>query len=166
MLSEDNAPKFGSLFKELWLKVCVLFLAVFTAYFLALHPLHMKSLSKYWFTDYQPLFIISNAATSYYFFSSPKWRLPAIFLLLLTAFSLDHYRHLHDVFAVGFFLSCIYSISTVRRGRIFIPLYLATLPIFTFSMIWGEVAAITVIATYHAWILRIIYKIKLQKQGF
>lgn len=164
MLSEDNAPKFGSLFVELWLKACVLLFAVFTAYFLALHPLQMESLSKYWFTKLQPFFIISNAATSYYFFSLHRWRIPAFFLLLLTAFSVDHYQHLHNVFAVFFFLSCIYSMSMVRRGRIFIPIYLATLPIFVWSIIGGEVAAITVIASYHAWILFLLWKIKQKRQ--
>jgi len=47
------------------------------------------SFSSSWNTVLQPLYIMTNAITSYFLFSVNKWKIPALLLLTLTAFSID-----------------------------------------------------------------------------
>jgi len=41
-----------------------------------------RAISRAWDTPLQPLFIITNALVSFFFFKLPKWRVPALLLLL------------------------------------------------------------------------------------
>ena len=112
------------------------------------------SLSSYWRTPLQPMFIIINAATSYFFFSTDKWLIPSIFLLLLTAFSLDLYPTTHNVFAGLFFLSCAYPLLTLKRFQFFGILYFMSIFVLLYSgMLWFEIYCVLILGSYHLTIL-------------
>lgn len=63
----------------------------------------LSAISLVWGTILEPLFIVTNALTSYYLFSTKNWEFPALCLLLLTAFSLETFPTTHNVIAVMFF---------------------------------------------------------------
>jgi len=110
----------------------------------------LNSYSQYWSTDIRPLFIFTNAATSYFLFSMDRWKFPAICLLLLTAFSHDQYFWVHNITAICFFVLCAISILSSRKFQFFIIPYFSSIIILVTSGILGaEVFAITVICIYH-----------------
>lgn len=119
------------------------------------------SISSYWNTPLQPLFILINAGTSYYFFNSEKWRLSGVLLLLLTAFSVENYLMIHNIFAVGFFLSCIYPMVFIKRFRILAFLYLMCIPLYPLlGMLFFEIYCVLIIGIYH--LLTLIYQKRLE----
>ena len=122
----------------------------------------LGSLSQYWDTHFQPLFILSNAITSYFFFTLKNWRIPSFFLLLLTAFSWDQFFILHDIFAVGFFLSSLYSLWNSKRFLGYFILFGLSILVIPFNMLWGEIFAIIILSLFHLTIL--IYAEKLKKR--
>ena len=61
-----------------------------------------QAISRSWETPIQPLFIITNALVSFFFFKIPKWRVPATLLLLLTSFSVTDHFVLHNILSVCF----------------------------------------------------------------
>ena len=85
---------------EYRMKISVIILAAITPILCMLIHGYEPSLSTYWKTDLQPLFIIANASTSYYLYSVKKWKMSAFLLLMLTAFSVELYREVHDILAV------------------------------------------------------------------
>lgn len=147
--------------KELALKIAVVVLAL-------LQPLAVlycfnadfKSLSTTWGTFLQPLFIITNVTTSYYFFfCAKKWVLPSIFLILLTAFSVNLFPELHNFIASLFFLSCLYPLYEYKRLRLYAYAYSISVAIgFLTSLFWFEFWGVYVLCTYHLHLLWIKYK--------
>ena len=132
------------------LRLSVVIIAMASPFICLLIEGELPSYSQYWITDVRPLFIFTNAATSYFLFSVRKWRIPAICLMLLTAFSYDQYFLIHNVTAICFFITCSISISYTMRYQYYILPYLSSLIIlFLFGIYWGEVAAISVICAYH-----------------
>ena len=108
----------------------------------------------------QPLFIFTNVATSFYFFQVDKWKIPALFLLLLTVFSVNVYPNFHNMLAICFFVSCIFGITRGNYHRLFIGVYLLSLPIyFLTNFFWAEFFAVFVLCTYHARLLMIVNRI-------
>ena len=79
----------------------------------------MGSISSYWNSPLQPLFILSNALTTYVFMDLPKWKLSGILLFMLTIFSVEYYPSLHNVFAISFFVVNIYPIYKLKRWHLF-----------------------------------------------
>jgi hypothetical protein len=75
----------------------------------------LPSISSYWITPMQPMFIIVNASTSYFLFSLNRWRIPAVMLLLLTAFSFNTNESLHNIFAICFFLFNFYPLLLNKK---------------------------------------------------
>ena len=69
---------------------------------------YKPSLSQYWNTPMQPIFIFSNAATSYYLIGLKNWRISSCLLTLVTAFSIEYYPTSHNVLAVAFFVFIAY----------------------------------------------------------
>lgn len=122
----------------------------------------LYSLSQYWSTPYQPLFILSNAITAYFFFSTPNWRIPSFFLILLTAFSLEWYSNIHDILALCFFITCAHSLYNANRLNHYYVLFILALCIMPFSLLYGEILAILLLCGYHAQIL--IYKHRLDNR--
>jgi hypothetical protein len=125
----------------------------------------VPSISSVWLSYLQPLFIITNAVTSYFLFSTKNWFLPSLFLLLLTAFSVDFSLVLHNIFAVLFFIVSLYSLYGIRRLRWYIiPYILSGVVLLFFGLFWAEVWAILVICLYHLHSMYISYCIH-KKRG-
>jgi hypothetical protein len=120
----------------------------------------LPSLSKYWDTELQPFFILTNLFTSYYFYQLKRWKVSAVLLMLLTAFSVEHYEIFHNVLAVGFFISIMYPLVTIHHHRWVIWLYLSTLIILPFHLLFFEIAAISVICLYHGLVMYEVNKFK------
>ena len=136
------------------LKLSLIIISVLQPFILISTQGILWSISSYWSTPLQPIFILVNAGTSYYFFNNEKWQTPGIFLLLLTSFSVEKYLLLHNIFAVGFFLSCIYPMVYIKRFRIMAFLYLLSIPLyFIIGMLFFEIYCIIVLGIYHLCIL-------------
>jgi hypothetical protein len=147
---------------DLFIKLIVIILSIIQPFILMSICGELWSLSSYWRTPLQPMFIIINAATSYFFFSTDKWLVPSIFLLLLTAFSLDLYPTTHNVFAGLFFLSCNYPLLTLKRFQFFGVLYIMSIFVLLSSgMLWFEIYCVLILGSYHLTIL--LYKHYLDK---
>ena len=139
---------------DFYIKLFVIILSIIQPFLLMSICGELWSLSSYWRTPLQPMFIIINAATSYFFFSTDKWLIPSIFLLLLTAFSLDLYPTTHNVFAGLFFLSCAYPLLTLKRFQFFGILYFMSIFVLLYSgMLWFEIYCVLILGTYHLTIL-------------
>lgn len=110
----------------------------------------VHSISSTWLTVLQPLFIVTNAMTSYLFFDIKKWKIPAILLLLLTAFSVEFSMITHNIIATGFFLSCLYPLISARRLKIYLYLYIISIIfLIFFGIFWFEVWGVYVLCAYH-----------------
>lgn len=142
---------------DLQLKIFVIFITILQPFFLILTQGVKESISSYWESPLQPLFIFVNATTSYYLLSTPKWRTASLFLLLLTAFSVSQFKIIHNIFAGCFFLSCLISLLSVKRFFYYGILYILSIPLlFLFNFIWFEIYAMIIIVSYH--LHTIIYK--------
>jgi hypothetical protein len=142
---------------DLYLKLAVILISISQPFILIGTQGWLWSISSYWNTPMQPLFIFVNAGTSYYFFNNEKWQVPGIFLLLLTAFSVEQYKLIHNIFAAGFFLSCLYPMLHLKRFRILGFLYLLCIPLFPFiGMLFFEIYCVLIVGIYHLCIL--LYK--------
>jgi len=133
-----------------WVRVSVLLIAVTAPFICLLGAGELPSYSKYWGTDYRPLFIFANAATSYFLFSLKNWRLPAFLLMLVTIFSYDQYLWIHNTTAIAFFITAGYAISKSQKYQFYIIPYVCTLMLLYFStLLWTEIAAILTICAFH-----------------
>jgi hypothetical protein len=120
----------------------------------------IPSISSTWTTVLQPLFIVTNAMTSYLFFEIKKWKIPAMLLLLLTAFSVEFSLIAHNIIATGFFLSCLFPLIVTRRLKGYLYVYIGSIFTFLFfGIFWFEVWAVYTLCAYHLHI--ILYKISL-----
>jgi hypothetical protein len=117
----------------------------------------LPSMSSYWETPLQPLFIFVNATTSYFLFSINKWKLPSLFLLLLTAFSVSLYPQLHNVFAILFFITCLYPLIKTKRFKYYPILYSLSIIVgLLYGILWLEIYCVLILTIYHLHTL--IYK--------
>lgn len=121
---------------------------------------NIESISSSWVTILQPLFIITNAMVSYFFFDLPKWRIPAVSLLLLTAFPTTEYKIFHDIVAILFFLSCIYPMTILKRFRYYLIIYLFSLIVgIFFGLFWMETWGIVTLCVYHLHLMLFTHRI-------
>ena len=147
---------------QLYIKLIVILLSIIQPFVFLSICGELWSISSYWRTPLQPMFILVNAATSYFFFSTDKWQVPSFLLLLLTAFSLEMYPTTHNVLAGLFFLSCTYPLMTLKRFQFFGVLYLMSFLVLLYSgMLWFEIYCVLILGSYHLTIL--IYKNRLDK---
>ena len=110
----------------------------------------LRSYSEYWTTDYRPLFIITNAITSYYLFSVTRWRVSALFLLIVTAFSYDQYFYIHTISAIAFFIYSGIAIAKTKKFELYaIPYFSSLFVLVIFGILWAEVFAIFVMSVFH-----------------
>ena len=112
----------------------------------------LPSLSTYWSTPLQPLFIVSNILTSLLLFNIPKWKLSAIFLFLLTCFSVEYYGPLHNIFAVSFFIVNLYPLYSIKKYKSMLLIYLMCI-IWTPNLLLIELHAIIILCVYHLLVL-------------
>jgi hypothetical protein len=149
---------------DFYIKLIVIILSIIQPFILLSICGELWSISTYWRTSLQPMFIIINAITSYFFFSTDKWLLPSIFLLLLTGFSIDLYPTLHNTFATLFFISCGYPLFNLKRFQFFGVLYfLSVIIFFLFGMLWFEIYCVLILGFYHLTILIYLQKITNRK---
>ena len=135
---------------DVLIRLFVIFLAMIQPIVILLVCGEIISFSASWQTELQPLYIITNAATSYFLYSVSKWRPPAILLLLLTAFSVDFTPVFHNIIATFFFLSCISPLYSIKRFRHYMWLFLATTPLLPlYGLFWFEFASVWVLCFYH-----------------
>lgn len=109
----------------------------------------LPSISSYWITSMQPIFIIVNASTSYFLFSLNRWRIPAVMLLLLTAFSFNNNESLHNIFAICFFLFNFYPLLLNKKINWMIVPYSASILFLFHSILYAEIFAITILCLFH-----------------
>ena len=149
------------------IRVIVILLAILQPFIIMFwYGVDVVSISSMWETSLQPLFIITNATTSYFLFSVHRWLFPSLFLLLLTAFSVEYHMVTHNIFAGLFFISCINSLFGYNRLRWYLfPYLLSGVVWLMFGMFWGEVFAVLVICIYHANLLYVSYDLKNRKRG-
>lgn len=146
---------------EYILRMGVIILAILTPFIFLTTQGYLPSISSYWRTPLQPLFIIANAATSYYLFGAHNtWKIPAAFLLLLTAFSIDSYATVHNIVAVLFFVSCLIPFYYTHHYKEFFWIYLSSVIFMPLSMTLGETLAISVLCIYHALLLHKVYRVR------
>jgi hypothetical protein len=117
----------------------------------------LTSYSQYWETPIQPLFILSNVITAYYFFEYDRWKPSACLLLLLTAFSVSAFGTIHNILAVLFFISCFVALIRSNHFRWTVIPYTISLLLLGYNMMLAETLAIGILSLYH---LLILFKIK------
>ncbi len=122
-----------------------------------------ESLSQYWATTGQPLFIIANVITAYFFFTIKEWRIPSYLLVSLTAFSVESFVVTHNILAILFFAAAGYSLYQIKRLKWYFVAYVLCLPLLSYSLLHAEIGGILVLCAYHAHIL--IYKQILMKSN-
>tara|TARA_R110001592_G_scaffold32535_2_gene113833 strand:+ start:146 stop:628 length:483 start_codon:yes stop_codon:yes gene_type:complete len=148
--------------KEFYVKLTAIGLAVISPFIMIINNGIMGSLSQYWGTPFQPLFITSNIICSYFFFSLKKWKIPSFFLMLLTGFNCYQYQTPHNVFALCFYFACLYSLFLNKRFHIFKILFILSVFLYPYSILLGEVTSIVILCSFHLKIL--IYKEKLERR--
>lgn len=142
--------------KESYLKLLTIGLALsIPIIILTVYGVNFKSFSKLWETPLQPIFIISNTTVSFFFYGLNRWRIPSIFLMLLVAFSTSMYSNIHNICAIGFFISCIYALAEYKRMRIYLILYCCSVFTAVFGIFWFEVYTSYILCFYH---FNVLYK--------
>lgn len=115
-------------------------------------------------TPYEALFITTAALTSLSLFNIQRWRLPAIFILLVAAFPYDKYLFLHHLWAGLFFLTSYFKILTAKRYNLWSFFAVVSLGLllknnFTIhGMLQAEIIAILSIVAHH--IQYFFYRVK------
>ena len=109
----------------------------------------LPTVSQSWGTPLQPMFIISNVLVSFFLLKLPNWRVPAILLLLLTAFNTDDFYVLHNIFAILFFIFSAVSLGSLHRLNYYVILYLGSICVMPLGLYWVETWAILTICLYH-----------------
>lgn len=148
------------LFKRLFTTVIAL-LQPFIIYFTCGD---LVSISQSWTTPLQPLFIFTNALVSYFFFDIHNWRISAVLLLLLTVFSVQDHFVLHNVLAVMFFVFSAIPLWSIKKFRIYLPIYLISIVFLFFDgFYWMETWAIMTLCFYHLHL--ILYRYLLENRN-
>ena len=135
-----------------WRLLTILMASTYPYLCLLIHG-YEPSLSSYWQTPLQPVFILANIATAYYFLQMKNWEIPGLLLILLTVFSVDLYGELHNVFAIAFFLTCLVPLWKTKRYVYIFYLYILGGIFMSFSLLIGEIICITGISLFHLLLL-------------
>lgn len=148
--------------KDFILRLLVILIASIAPFIYILFIGELPSISSYWKSPMQPMFIIVNAATSYFLFSINRWRIPAVMLLLLTSFSFDVHPDLHNIFAISFFLFNFYPLYLNKKLSWVVVPYSTSILFLFHSILYAEIWAILILCSVHLYGL-IRYN-KLQKE--
>lgn len=149
--------------KELIVRLSVIILAAITPIILLLTEGYKPSISTYWLTDMQPLFIIANASTSFYLINFKNWKLSGYLLMGVTAFSVQYYPVTHNILAILFFASSLIPICKSNHFKFTKWIFISSLILLPISLFWFEVVAIIAICLFHMLSLIKYYKIKVRK---
>jgi hypothetical protein len=147
-----------------FIKILVILISVIYPFILLSVEGELKSLSQYWNTSLQPLFIVANVMTAYIFLSIENWKMSSFLLILVTAFSVKLYGNVHNILAVLFFLSCLYPLFKSKRFKFYGYLYLLSPLIgILYGLLYLEIYSIIILCGYHLHTLIHILYINYQK---
>ena len=150
----------NNLTDKIWVRILVLAIAIISPFLCIGIEGELSSYSAYWGTDMRPIFIFTNAATSYFLYSMKNWWFPALFLMFLTAFAIDQYLWVHNITAILFFIFCGISIRLGRKYDYYLIPYLSSIIfLIFFGILWAEIVAILTICAYHTHRLIKFYRI-------
>lgn len=152
--------------KDFLIRLFVIIIAIISPFVYIISEGILPSLSAYWETPMQPMFIIVNASTSFFLFSVERWRISAILLLALTAFSVENYLYAHNFFAVCFFLMNIHPLVKSKRTRIPMIIYLCSIFFLFNSILYAEIFAIIVLCTTHLYFLIYTWRIDIKRKSY
>mgnify|MGYP003630986253 FL=1 len=124
---------------------------------------YKPSLSSYWNSEMQPLFIIANVFTSYYLYQIKNWKPSALMLLLLTAFSVNLYPSIHNSLAILFFVVTLYPLKMTNHYKWVGWIYVSSMAVLPFSMLGAEIIAIWSLCLHQGLMLRKLNKLKQMK---
>ena len=131
-------------------RLFVIVLAILQPFIIYFYCGELSSISQSWETNLQFLFILTNALVSYFFFEIDEWKIPSMFLLLLTSFSVPDHFWLHNIFAILFFLSCLIPLYLTKRFKFYLPIYLLSILFWIFNgFFWMETWGILTLCAYH-----------------
>jgi hypothetical protein len=147
---------------NLILKIAVICIAMISPIIFVLGHGYERSISAYWNTEFRPLFIITNALTSYFLFTMIRWRISGIAMMLLTAFAVDQYLTMHNIFAGVFFIWTFFILLFDKRFAFYSLIYFCCGIISIFWILLGEILVVETIVAYH--LHSLIYAIKIQKR--
>lgn len=117
-----------------------------------------SSISMYFLTQAQFLFLLFNAGTSFYFTNTKNWVLSGVLLLLLSCFSVQYFTWIHNIFAILFFVSSLISILRSKRYKMLsLGLIFSLFGLFH-SIFLAEYVAVVFISLYHILILKDLFK--------
>lgn len=151
--------------RDIILKISLVFLGLIYPLIMLLWVGPLDSISAYFNTPAQVLFLLINAGTSFYFVNTKGWILPGILLLLLSCFSVEFHLLLHNIFAVLFFIvSTVTIFKSKRYSFLWISTLLSSLGLFH-SIFLAEYLAIMNICLFHGLILRDLIKIFTHKSS-
>lgn len=150
---------------DYYLRIIVILFAAISPFICLFTFGYLKSLSSYWNTPLQPLFIFANASTSYYLIKIDNWKIPAVFLVLLTAFSVEYYNNLHNILAILFFIVTVRPLRKSNNFRFCLKLYLSSLLLVPFSLFFAETLAILAMCIYHILILTKAYRLQSERDS-
>jgi hypothetical protein len=146
--------------KEFIIRLSVVLFAVISPFIMLLTEGYKPSISSYWMTDMQPLFIIANASTSFYLINFKSWKIPGYLLMGVTAFSVQYYPITHNILAILFFIASLLPICRSNHFKFTQWIYLSSLILLPFSLFWFEVVAIIAICSFHLLSLLKYHEIK------
>lgn len=131
------------------IRICVIILAIIYPLFCLLAFGYVPSLSQYWNTSMQPIFIFSNAATAYYLIGFKNWRISSCLLTLVTAFSVEYYPGLHNCLAIAFFVFTLWPLYKANNFKYCFWIYLCAIPMAPISLFFAEYIAIIALCIFH-----------------
>ena len=147
------------------LRACLILLGVIYPCIMCRWIGPLPSISEYFMTAAQPMFLFINAGTSFYFVTTKNWRIPGVLLLALSCFSLEYYPTFHTIIAALFFLWSVAATIAGKRYRFLaIGMVLSGFGLFH-SIFLAEVLAIFFICLYHALILYDMYDVYLKRNN-
>ena len=133
-------------------KIMVIIISMITPFLMLLYDNTIPSLSSYWRTPLQPLFIITNILTCLMFITIPKWKLSGVLLLTLTCFSIEYYSSFHNIIATLFFISNLYPLYSIKKYRLLALVYLTGVLWYP-SLILFEIHGVVILCVYHLMVL-------------
>ena len=145
---------------DYYLRLSVIIFAAIAPFICLFSYGYLKSLSSYWNTPLQPIFVFANAATSYYLITVEDWRPSAVLLVLLTAFSVEYYQGLHNVLAILFFIVTINPLRKANNFKFCFKLYMSSILLVPFSLFFAEIIAILAMCLYHGLTLNKLYRLQ------
>jgi hypothetical protein len=85
----------------------------------------------------------------------------AVALAFVTAFSIEYHADVHNIVAGIFFVVNLWPLyKAPSRFKYYIWIYLISLPVLAYSMLYAELIAIIAICAFHLHSLNTIYKIQ------